>query len=83
MTHVQDKKDALATLVEIEQQNLEESLNALKETATREVEEIRHRVQHIAEKLDVRTTIVEHRYKVLAGAFALGLAFGLRHMLDD
>lgn len=83
MTHVQDKKDALATLVEIERQNLQESIEALRETAHREVDELRGRVHHIAEKLDVRATIVEHRYKVLGGAFAVGLVIGIRHMLDD
>ena len=80
MTQLQDKKDALTTLVEVERQNLEESIAVLRETAHREVDELRDRVQHIAEKLDVRATIVEHRYLVLAGAFAVGFALGIRHI---
>lgn len=83
MAHVQDKKDALATLVEIERQALHESLEALRGAARGEVAEIKDRVEHIVEKLDVRRAIVEHRYKVLVGAFAIGLAFGVRRMLKD
>lgn len=83
MAHVQDKKDALATLVEIERQALQQSLEALRGAARGEVEELKDKVGHIVEKLDVRRTIVAHRYKVLLGAFAIGLAFGVRRMLKE
>lgn len=74
MAHVQTKKDALATLVEIERQALHESLEALRGAARTEVAQI-------AQRLDVKKKIVDHRYKVLAGAFAIGLAVAIRGAL--
>lgn len=83
MAHVQSKKDALATLVEIERQALHESIEALRGAARGEVDQLRGKVEHIVEKLDVRRSIVEHRYKFMLGAFAIGLAFGIRHIIKN
>jgi hypothetical protein len=83
VAHVQDKKDALTTLVEIERQALHESLEALRGAARGEVAELKDRVGHMVEKLDVRRTIVAHRYKFMLGAFAIGLAIGVRRMMQD
>lgn len=83
MSGVQDKKDALATLVEIEQQNLHESIAALRSTAHREVDVLRERLDTVKERLNITNTIVEHRYKLLFGALAIGVVVGLRRATHD
>ena len=82
MTQAQDKKIALASVIEAERQQLQESLAVLRESAQETADHLRHRVHHLQEALDVRSTIGAHRYLLLAGAFAVGLAVGLRHLHD-
>ena len=83
MAHVQDKKDALVTLIEIERNNLHSSLDALRATAREVVAELRERVQHLRDKVDVKSAIVAHRYQLLFGAFAIGIAFGIKRIIRD
>lgn len=82
MTQVHDKRIALASVVEAERQQLQESLAVLRESAQATADDLRHRAHHLQEVLDVRSTIGAHRYLLLAGAFAVGLAVGLRHLRD-
>ena len=69
-------EDVLAERFLVEKQNLKRSVEALRDAARHDVDELRGRVQHAVER--PKQFVFEKRHALMVAAFAAGLFFGIR-----
>ena len=69
-------EDVLAERFLVEKQNLKRSMEALKDAARHDVDELRDRAKSVVER--PKQFVFEQRHALMIGAFAAGLYFGIR-----